>query len=38
MYFSKYDDADEHWSSSNEKQRMEDIKGYLADETSYRGI
>ena len=38
MYFSKYDDADEHWASSNEKQRMEDVKGYLADETSYRGI
>ena len=38
MYFSKYDDADEHWSSSNEKQRMEDVKGYLADETSYREI
>ena len=38
MYFSKYDDADEHWASSNEKQRMEDVKGYLADETSYREI
>ena len=38
MYFSKYDDADEHWSNSNEEQRMEDVKGYLADETSYREI
>ena len=38
MYFSKYDDADEHWASSDEKQRMEDVKGYLADETSYREL
>ena len=37
-YFSKYDDSDEHWSSSDEKQRMKDVEGYLAVETSYRGI
>lgn len=37
-YFSKYDDSDEHWAISDEKQRMKDVEGYLAVETSYRGI
>lgn len=38
MYWSDYDDADEHWSSSNQKQRMEHVKKYLEMETSYKGL
>jgi hypothetical protein len=38
VYWSDYDDADEHWSSSNEELRMEHVRKYLELETSYKEI
>ena len=38
MYFSDYDDADEHWASSDEEQRMKDVMGYLELEGFYSDL
>ena len=38
VYWSEYDDADEHWASSNEELRMEHVRKYLELETSYKEI
>ena len=38
VYWSDYDDADEHWASSNEELRMEHVRKYLELETSYKEI
>lgn len=38
MYFSEYDDADEHWASSDENQRMKDVMAYLELEGFYKDL